>query len=183
MTIISPAGRVRGVSKCRGSGRVGQLRFKISRFGSGRCQVVSKSRGSGRVGSRGFLISRVGSGRVGSTGFEISRVGSRGLEISRVGSDHDPRRYGSLAGRATMTRVLFCADSRVGLRIRLVQTCSCLPEGPCHAGAPRAGHANPTRGSENDTKLAVSCTKVSLVPMFRSYAIIIRSGQNDQTRQ
>ena len=70
-----PAGRIKGVSKSRGSGRVGSLRFITSRVGSG--QEVSKSRRSGRVGSVGFKISgRVGSGRVVSKGLKISRVGS-----------------------------------------------------------------------------------------------------------
>ena len=60
-----PAGRVRGVSKCRGSGRVGSMCFKISRVGSG--QELLKSCGSGRVGS----------------GRDVSKY-------SRVGSGHDP---------------------------------------------------------------------------------------------
>ena len=59
-----PAGRIKGVSKSRGSGRVGSSRYKISRVGSGRVKRFSKSRGSGRVGSKCFKISRVGSGRV-----------------------------------------------------------------------------------------------------------------------
>ena len=60
------SGRVRKISKPRGSGRVrsGQEVFKISRVGSGRVKRLSKPRGSGRVGSGGFQITRVGSGRV-----------------------------------------------------------------------------------------------------------------------
>ena len=71
-----PAGRVKGVSKSRGSDRVGSLRFKISRVGSGRFKRFPKSRGSGRVGSGQEASKSRGSGRVGSRGFKISRVGS-----------------------------------------------------------------------------------------------------------
>ena len=86
-----PAGRVKGVSKSRASGRVGSKFLRTSRVGSG------------RVGSRGFTISPVGSGGVNRlqilaggvrSGQEVSksrgsgRVGSRGFEnlASRVRS-------------------------------------------------------------------------------------------------
>ena len=59
-----PTVRVRGVSKCRGSGRVNSGHY------------VLKSHGSGRVGSRSFEISRVGSGRVRRFGNIAGRVGS-----------------------------------------------------------------------------------------------------------
>ena len=115
-----PAGRVKEVSKSRGSGRVGSLRFKISRVGSGR--VGSRSFlnlagrvGSGRVASRGFKISRVGSGRVKRFQNLVGRVGSgqEVFQISRVGSGHDPRDTGHFAGQAKMTRELFWANPRV----------------------------------------------------------------------
>ena len=51
-----PAGRVKGVLKSRGSGRVGSSRFKISRVGSGRVKRFSKSRGSGRVMTREIRV-------------------------------------------------------------------------------------------------------------------------------
>ena len=83
-----------------------------------------------------------------------------------------------------MTRGLFSADPRVkpaDLACGFVyQAYSGPPEGPCRAGASRIGPADPTRGSENDTKLAASCMKVSLVPILRSYVIIyIASNQPD----
>ena len=128
------AGRVRGVSKCRESGRVG----------SG--QEVLKSRGSGRVGSGEEVLKFRGSGR----------VMTREILATRRSSHHDPRViFGRPAGR---TR-------GYGLRIRRFQTSSFLPEGAyCRVCAPRAGPADPTRGSENDVKLAASCTKASLIP-------------------
>ena len=71
------------------------------RVGSGRVRRISKSRGSGPVGSGGFSKSR-GSGRVGTGGFQnlAGRVGSRQdvLNCSRVGSG----RVGS--GRVKMSR-------------------------------------------------------------------------------
>ena len=95
-----PAGRVQGVSKSRGSGRVGSLRFITSRVGSG--QEVSK-------------ISRVGSGRVKRLQNLAGRVGSgqEVFKILRVGSGHDPRDTGHFADQAVMTRELFWADPRV----------------------------------------------------------------------
>ena len=92
-----PAGRVKGVSKSRGSGRVGSLRFKIKilRVGSG--QKVSKSRGSGRVGLGDFQnLARVGSGQVERFQNLAGRLmsGQELFKISRVGSDHDPRDTG-----------------------------------------------------------------------------------------
>ena len=85
-----PAGRVKGVLKSRGSGRVGSGHYGL------------KSHGSGWVGSRGFqnLACRVGSDQ------EV-------FKISRVGSGHDPRDTGHSAGQAIMTRELFWADPRV----------------------------------------------------------------------
>ena len=73
-----PAGRVKGVSKSRGSGRVGSFRFEISRVGWGRVKRYSQSRGSGRVGSGQEVSKSRGSGRVGSRGFQdlAGRVGS-----------------------------------------------------------------------------------------------------------
>ena len=110
-----PAGRVKGVSKSRGSGRVGSLRSKISQVGSDQVKRFSKSRGSGRVGSRGFKFSRVGSGWVKRFQNLAGRVGSgqEGFKISRVGSGHDPRDTGHFAGQAIMTRELFWTDPRV----------------------------------------------------------------------
>ena len=67
-----PAGRVRGVSKCRGSGRVGSFFFKMSRVGSGRVFFL-KAHGSGRVKEFRNLAGRVGSGQHTS---KFSRVGS-----------------------------------------------------------------------------------------------------------
>ena len=98
-----PADGVKGVSKPRGSGRVGSLRFKISRVGrvgSGWVKRFSKSRGSGRVkrlrnlagrvGSGQEVIKSRGSGRVGSRGFQNLagrvRSGQDVFKISRVGS-------------------------------------------------------------------------------------------------
>ena len=98
-----PAGWVKGVSKSRGSGRVGSSRFKIARVGSGRVKRFSKSRGSGRVGSKGALQNLAG--RVGS--------GQEVFKISRVGSGPDPRDTGHFAGQAIMTRELCWADPRV----------------------------------------------------------------------
>ena len=67
------SGRVRRISKSRGSGRVGSGQVWSGRVGSGRV-------GSGRVGSvqEVFKMSRVGSDRVGSRRLEIlaGRVGS-----------------------------------------------------------------------------------------------------------
>ena len=53
-----PAGRVKGVSESRGSGRVGSRGFKISRVGLGRVKRFSKSRGSGRVMTREIRVTR-----------------------------------------------------------------------------------------------------------------------------
>ena len=77
MTI--PAGRVKGVSKSRGSDH-----------------HVLKYHGSGRVGSRGFKISWVGLGRVNRLQNLAGRVGlgKEVFKISRVGSGHDPRDMG-----------------------------------------------------------------------------------------
>ena len=114
-----PAGRVKGVSKSRGSGRIGSLRFEISRVGSSRVKRFSKSRGSGRVGSRLFKISRVGSGGVkrfqnlagrvesgqdASKSRESGRVGSRCLKTSRVGSGRVKRFSQSRGSGRVMTR-------------------------------------------------------------------------------
>ena len=86
-----PAGRVKGVSKSCGSGRVITFQNLTGRVVSG--QKVSKSRGSGRVGPIGLknLAGRVGSGQ------EVSKSRGSGQEvfkISRVGSGHDPRDMG-----------------------------------------------------------------------------------------
>ena len=81
-----PAGRVKGVSKSRRSGRVITLSNFTGRVESG--QEVSQSRGSGRVGPIGFKISRVGSGQEVSKSRGSGRVGSRGFQnpAGRVGS-------------------------------------------------------------------------------------------------
>ena len=73
-----PAGRVKAVSKSRGSSRVGSGRVGSGRVGSGRV-------GSGRVGSIDFKISRVGSGRV----KKFSK--SRGSTMTRELFSADPR--------------------------------------------------------------------------------------------
>ena len=99
-------GSIRGFQNLAGRGRVGSLRFEISRVGSGRAkrfqnlagrvrsgQYVSKSRGSGRVGSIGFKISRVGSSRVKrfSKSRGSGRVMIRKILVTRGSSHHDPR--------------------------------------------------------------------------------------------
>ena len=133
-----PAGRVKGVSKSRGSGRVGGHKIFIS-HGSGRVGSKSfKSRGSGRVGSgqevskpRGsgpvrskFQISRVGSGRV--KRFAKSR-GSGGvmtckMRVTRGSSHHDPRVvFGSPAGQTRGIGRRIPPISNVQLRAVAVQ--------------------------------------------------------------
>ena len=162
-----------------GSGWVGSGRIGSDRVGSGRVESIRV--GSGPVGS-----GRVGSGRVGS-GQEVSksrgsgRVGSRCFEISRVGSGHDPRDTGHSRVKPPLPAGYFCLTRGSNPRIWLADspfifklTAACRRALPCHAGAPRAGPADPTCGSENGTaiKLAASCTKASLVPILRSYVII-----------
>ena len=91
-----PAGPVRRVSKCCGSGRVGSggVRHVTGRVGSS--QQVLKSRWSVRVGSRGFPISRVGSCRVKRFSNLVGRFtsGHEVFKMSRVRSGHDPRDTG-----------------------------------------------------------------------------------------
>ena len=147
-----PTARVRGVSKCRGSGRVGSGHYVLKSHGSGRVGSRSfESRGSVWVGSRGFKISRVGSGRVGSgrggSGrVGADRVGSRGLEISRVVMT---ARYGSFTGRAIMTRGLLFADSR-GSNPRISPADSLFSTLQLPAGGPLSCRrpAGRTRGSD-----------------------------------
>ena len=71
------SGRVRRISKSRGSGRVGsgQEDFKFPRVGTGRVRSFRKSRGSGWVGTSRVKTSRnsCGSGRVGSGRVKTSR--------------------------------------------------------------------------------------------------------------
>ena len=96
-----PTARVRGVSKCRGSGRVGSGHYVLKSHGSGRVGSRSfESRGSVWVGSRGFKISRVGSGRVGSGRGGSGRVKGFGnlagrhdreIRVIHGSSHHDPR--------------------------------------------------------------------------------------------
>ena len=81
-----PAGRVKGVSKSRGSGRVGSGQVKRFQNFAGRVE-------SGRVGSRGFKMARVWLGRVKRFQNLAGRVrsgpvGSRGFQnlAVRVGS-------------------------------------------------------------------------------------------------
>ena len=147
-----PADRFKRVSKSRGSGRVGSLRFKISRVGSGPVKRFSKSRGSGRVGSRGFKISRVGSGRVGS--------GQEVFKISRVGSGHDPQDTGHFAGQAIMTRELFWTDLRVkpAYLARGSTAFKLTAENHgCRAGVPRVGPAGPQIKYKHFRFLPPSC--------------------------
>ena len=146
---MTPLGS-KGVSKYRGSGRVGSLCFKISRVGSGRV-------GSGRVGSRGFKVSQVESGRVKKVLISRAsgRVMIRDIRVTRGSSRHDPQ--------------VVLADSRIkpaDLACGIAFFKQLPAGGPLlsRAGAPRAGPADPTSGSERDTKLAASCTKASLVP-------------------
>ena len=89
-----PAGRVQGVSKSRGSGRVGSGYNTSTSRGSGR--VGSGRVGSGRVGSSqevSNLAGRVGSARV--KGFSKSRgsgrVMTREIRITRGSSHYDPQ--------------------------------------------------------------------------------------------
>ena len=87
-----PADRVRGASKCRGSGRIGSILFKISRVGSGWVKKQKLSPVGSGLGSKGFKISRVGSGRVKRFWNLAGKFGS-GQEVfkmSQVGSGHDP---------------------------------------------------------------------------------------------
>ena len=135
-----PASRAKGVTKSRGSGRVGPLRFKISRVGSGQAgQEVSKSRGSGRVGSIGFKISRVGSGRVNS--FSKSRwsgrVMIREIRVTRGSIHNDPGVvFGRPAGRIR----------GFTLRICLFQSYTWLSAGGSWSSCRRL--AGRTRGSD-----------------------------------
>ena len=114
MTIISLSGRVKKVSKRRGSGRVGSdrvgsLRFKISRLGSRRFEkwrvesVKMVQNHAGRVGSSQEVRKSRGSGCVGSIG--------SGYLAGRVGLS--PLRYGYLACQATIIRGLVWADPRI----------------------------------------------------------------------
>ena len=145
--------------------------FNISRVGSD--QV--KKNVAGRVGARGFKISWVGSGLVGS-GQEVLKsrgpggVKSRGFETSRVGSGHDPRETDHSRLKPPWPAGCCWLTRGSNLRIRpadssFFQIYNCLQEGSyCCVVAPGAVHENPTRGSENDTKLAASCARASLVP-------------------
>ena len=92
---------VKGVSKSRRSVRVGSLRFKISRVGSGRVKRFSKSRGSGRFGS-----GRFGSGQEASKSRGSGQVGSRGFQnlAGRVGSGRVKRFSKSRGSGRVMTR-------------------------------------------------------------------------------
>ena len=142
-----PAGRVKGVSKYRGSGRVGLLGFEISwvgpgRVGSRRVKRLSKSCGSGQVESRDFKISRVGSCRINRFQSLAVRVGSgqEVVKISRVGSGHDLRDTKHFAGQAIMTRELFWADPGVKptyLARRSAFYKLTAESHLCRAGAPR----------------------------------------------
>ena len=76
-----PAGRVKGVLKSRGSGRVGPIGFKTSRVGSGRVRRFQN------------LAGRVGSGRVKrfSKSRGSGRVMTREIRVTRGSRHHDPR--------------------------------------------------------------------------------------------
>ena len=145
--------RVIGVSKSRGSGRVGSTHFTISRVGSGRVkrfqnlagrvgsgQEASEYRGSGRVGSRGFKISPVGSGR----------VMTREIRVSRGSSHHDPRVVFRLT-RGSNPRI-WPADPPFSNLLQL-----------------RAIAVQAPRGSVNTVQNVP--LPASLVPMLRSYVI------------
>ena len=84
-----------------------------------------------------------------------------------------------------MIRELFSVDPRVepadlacGFAFFFKLIRSCLSEGPSRAGALRVGPADPTRGSENYTKLAASCMKASFVQILRPYVIIASRNIN-----
>ena len=132
--------RVRGVSKCRGSGRVGSIVFKISRVGSGRVKIKK--------------ISRVGSGRVRSGGVQNA--------TGRVGSS--PVRYGSFAGQVIMTREFFPTDPHVrpaGLAHGSVFLLTCA------AACRKVAFVTRGSGIVQQNILAVSRPKASLVPIRR----------------
>ena len=95
-----------------GEGEAGALSDAIDGDGSGSSDVVvavktegdaekEEEAGEGRVKNFSNLTGRV-------------RSGQEVIKSSRVGSGHDPVRNGSPAGRASMTRKLVFADSRVG---------------------------------------------------------------------
>ena len=158
-----PEGRVRRVSKCRGSDRVGSggVRYVTVRVGSGP-QVLN-------------LWVRVGSGQDFSNLMGRVRSGQKVFKSpGRVGSSHQCSKcHGS--GRVMTreirvtreTRKLFSADPRVGPADLaggsvFSQTYSCLPEGESSKIV--------TRGSgprvRSYTTLPASCLKASLVPII-----------------
>ena len=116
-----------GVSKSRGSGRVGSRTFQVSHVGSSRDKRLTNI--AGRVGSRGFENARVRWGRV-------KRCGNL---AGPYGSGHDPRPRGHSRIKSPYPAGCFWLSTDrtggSGLRIRLFQTYSCVPEGPCCAGA------------------------------------------------
>ena len=121
-------GSGQGVSKSRGSGRVGSRDFK-----NGHLRCKSSRIGSGRVNRLQNLAGRVGSGRVGS-----GRVKRFRNLAGRVGLGHDPRDTGH-SGQAIMTRELCSADPRVK-PVDLARGSALFKltaEGHCRVGAPR----------------------------------------------
>ena len=124
--------------------------------------------GSGRIGSGQEFFKSHGSGRVGRVKRFSNLPGRVGsvhdvFKMSRVRSGHDPRDTDhSRIGPADLVRGSV-----------FLQTYSCLPEG--RSRDPRV---------RNDTVLAASCLKASLVPILRTpRAYHTSSVWHNSTRQ